>query len=75
MLRPAPEIENLYFIVASGKDLDIQKALADDAVLLKFLHDVTHNSDIKLLKKYVLSEWKSACVDPDTWGDCSLTAS
>ncbi|KZV76621.1 hypothetical protein PENSPDRAFT_598088 [Peniophora sp. CONT] len=58
MIRPAPEIENLYFIVASGKDLDIQAALSDDAVLLKFLHDVTHNPNIKLLKKHVLAEWK-----------------
>ncbi|VDB92578.1 unnamed protein product [Peniophora sp. CBMAI 1063] len=58
MIRPAPEVDNLYFIVASGPALDIQKALADDAVVLNFLHDVTKNADIKLLKKRVLAEWK-----------------
>ena len=58
MIRPAPEVDNLYFIVAGGKDLDIQKALEDDDVLVKFLHAVTRNTDIKLLKKHVVTEWK-----------------
>ena len=58
MIRPAPEVDNLYFIVAGGKDLDIQKALEDDDILVEFLHTVTHNPDIKLLKKHVVTEWK-----------------